>query len=501
MATLTQVHGVSTRVLPTSILATEAVDSATNFVVGTAPVHRVAVSGSGVVANVRVNVLCQDLADFTTNFLGTSPITEDFNSYTLCEHAYRSMVIGAGIGGSIYHNVFDPLTKHFHSIGPVSMTFDGDVLTIADDDVTYGTLVITDSAHSIVYQLGVDYVVGYDDNQNCVITRLTTGLIVSGASVMVSYHQADPTLVTKDDIEGGYDVTTGEYTGLMAIETVFHDYLTVPSVISVPKWDTDPEVAAVMNARCNPNGCFYAMAPINSDTSTVRTKDQVLIGKTTANIESDSQIYCWPCSDLDQDGAIVGMSTHCAVQLAEVDFSHNFLPYASPSNNLLPMTRLILRDGTLIKQPKPAADLLSAQAVYTALNWIGGWHSWGNYTAIYPASSDPALMWIACKRMVSYIRNSVAIMAFQFVDQPMTRRWAQSVELTVQTWFNHLVKVGALLKGEISFRNQDNDIGELEAGHAIFYCSVMPPIPAQWIEFDIELDPTALLSILDTTAA
>src|ERR1700741_5485015 len=107
MATLTQVHGVSTRVLPTSILATEAVDSATNFVVGTAAVHRVAIAGSGVAANVKVNVLCQDLADFTTAYFGVSPIEEDFNKYTLCEHAYRAMVIGAGRGGSMDHNVFD----------------------------------------------------------------------------------------------------------------------------------------------------------------------------------------------------------------------------------------------------------------------------------------------------------------------------------------------------------------------------------------------------------
>jgi phage tail sheath protein FI len=498
MATLTAVHGVSTRVLPTQILATEAVDSATNFVVGTAPVHRVPIAGSGAVANVRVNVLVQDLADFTNNFLGTSPIAEDFNQWTLCEHAYRAMVIGAGIGGSIYHNVFDPINKHFHAIGPFSHTFVDDTLVVEDPNVTYGTVVLTDSAGSITYTLGADYVIGYDDELNAVITRLSSGLIVAGATVKLSYNSGDPTMVTREDIEGGYDVETGEYTGLMAIETVFHDYLTVPSVICVPKWDTDPEIAAVMNARCNPNGCFYAIAPINSDTSTVRSKDQVLIGKTAANIESESQIYCWPCSGLDEH--IIGMSTQAAVQLAEVDISHNFLPYASPSNNLLPMTRLCLRDGTLIKQPKPAADLLSAQAIYTGLNWIGGWHSWGNYTAIYPASSDPAIMWISAKRMISYIRNSIAIMAFQFVDQPMTRRWAQSVELTVQSWFNHLVKVGALLKGEIAFRGQDNDIGELEAGHAIFHCSVMPPLPAQWLEFDVELDPTALLSILDTTS-
>ena len=497
MATLTQVHGVSTRVLPTSILATEAVDSATNFVVGTAPVHRVTTAGSGQAANVRVNVLCQDLADFTTNYLGTSVIDEDFNKYTLNEHAYRSMVIGAGIGGSIYHNVFDPINRHFVPIAPTNFVLVGDSVTISDPDVTYGSVIVQDSAGAVTYTLGVDYVLGYDLNNNLVVTRLTSGAILVNATLSIGYKRGDVSQVTKADIEGGYDVDTGEYTGLMAIETVFHDYLTVPSIICVPGFDTDPEVAAVMNARCNPNGCFYAIAPINADTDSVRVKDTVLDGKTSSNIESESQVYCWPCAGLDDD--IIGMSTHLAVQMAEVDISKNFLPYASPSNNLLPMTRLCLRDGTLVKQPKPAADLLSSQAVYTALNWIGGWHSWGNYTAIYPASSDPAVMYIATKRMISYIRNTIAVMAFQFVDQPMTRRWAQQVELTVQTWFNHLCKVGALLKGEISFRNQDNDIGELEAGHAIFYCSIMPPVPAQWLEFDIELDPTALLSILDST--
>ena len=52
---------------------------------------------------------------------------------------------------------------------------------------------ITDEAQSIVYRLGVDYVIGYDDDLYCVITRLTAGLIPPNATIKVSYHQGDPT--------------------------------------------------------------------------------------------------------------------------------------------------------------------------------------------------------------------------------------------------------------------------------------------------------------------
>jgi phage tail sheath protein FI len=93
------------------------------------------------------------------------------------------------------------------------------------------------------------------------------------------------------------------------------------------------------------------------------------------------------------------------------------------------------------------------------------------------------------------LKNSRQLQAFQYVDQPMTQRWAEMVRDTVDQLIGYLIKVGALLDGRIDFRVQDNTLGQLEAGHAIFFVDLMPPVPAQWIQFNIILNPQYLLEI------
>jgi hypothetical protein len=116
---------------------------------------------------------------------------------------------------------------------------------------------------------------------------------------------------------------------LEVIETVFPEHQIIPSIICVPKYDTDHNVAAAMSARGLVNNCFDAMSTVNIDTDNFRNKNTALDGKTAANISNANQVACWPCASLGD--LIVGMSTHCAVTMAETDISRNFLPYASPS--------------------------------------------------------------------------------------------------------------------------------------------------------------------------
>lgn len=521
------VHGISTYELPTLIQATVVADSGVNFVVGLAPGFRVpgAIysattligSGSGAIIeytavtatspaniaellNVNTPIQCQDIADFTNAFTYDD---SDFALYTLCQHAYRAMIVGK-VAGSFYVNVLDVTQPSMRTrVAMRQMTFADLQITINSvngPNVVYDSVYILNSAQNALYVLGTDYVMGYGNSgdpnapTSFTITQLTTGSIPINGTVWVGYDLAVPTGVTYEEIVGGYNSSTQTYTGLQTIETVFPKTQIVPAIICIPTWDVLPQVAAAMEAACLVNNVFKAVAPIQGDTSTdaggARAATFALTAKTTANIEASNEIYCWPETGLGD--YIMSLSTQLAVLMAEVDISYNFIPYASPSNNPLPMDRLCLADGTTILQNKPNADLLSGQAIFTGLNWIGGWRGWGNYTAEYPATTDPKDMWIACRRMENWIENTLQLTAFQYVDQPMTQRWAEQVVDTIQQWLNSLVKVGALLKGIISLRAQDNTLGQLVGGHVIFYVEIMPPIPAQWIQFNIEVDPTAL---------
>ena len=49
------------------------------------------------------------------------------------------------------------------------------------------------------------------------------------------------------------------------------------------------------------------------------------------------------------------------------------------------------------------AAYLNGEGVITALNFIGGWKSWGNRTAAYPASTDPKDTFMPTRRMFNWV--------------------------------------------------------------------------------------------------
>ena len=93
-------------------------------------------------------------------------------------------------------------------------------------------------------EAGTDFEVFYDDD-NCIVEFLsdTTG------QVELEYNEVDPTQIDKDDIIGGFSVTTHKSTGLELIDSVFPRFTEIPDLILCPSWSHDSEVAAVMSAK------------------------------------------------------------------------------------------------------------------------------------------------------------------------------------------------------------------------------------------------------------
>lgn len=101
-----------------------------------------------------------------------------------------------------------------------------------------------------------DYTVFYTDD-NCAIEFLTD----TTSAQKVSYDAVDPSMVTKNDIIGGYSATTHRTTGLELIDDVFPKYTLAPDIIVCPNWSHDNEATAVMSAKAeNINGVFEAEA-------------------------------------------------------------------------------------------------------------------------------------------------------------------------------------------------------------------------------------------------
>ena len=70
--------------------------------------------------------------------------------------------------------------------------------------------------------------------------------------------------------------------------------------------------------------------------------------------------------------------------MAQVDTDNSGVPYESPSNKGFQCDRLILADGSEVLLTKAQADVLNANGICTAMNFINGWVAWGNYTPAIP---------------------------------------------------------------------------------------------------------------------
>jgi hypothetical protein len=162
------------------------------------------------------------------------------------------------------------------------------------------------------------------------------------------------------------------------------------------------------------------------------------------------------------------------------------LPYCSPSNKNLRMNALLLEDETELPMHLLDANYLNSQGIVTALNFIGGWRSWGNRTAAYPADSDVKDMFIPVRRMFDYIGNTIVLTIWQKVDEPGNRRLIDAVVNSLQLWLDGLAATQALLGARIEFRQDENPTTELLNGHYTFHIYVAVPTPAEWLDFRIE---------------
>jgi phage tail sheath protein FI len=351
--------------------------------------------------------------------------------------------------------------------------------------------------------LNTDYTVAFDDNGNVVITYISGGAITSPTSALVvSYTKLNPSIIASTDIIGGVNSTTGAYTGLQVINQVFPLLRLIPGQILAPHWSTIPAVAAVMDALAgNINGVFRAMTLVDIPTVGTGAVTQYSAAPAwinTNNYQFARQIVCWPKVSLS--GKIFHLSTQVAALNCLLDSNNNNVPYQSPSNNSLQMDSLVLANGTAVVLGLTEANYLNGNGIMTAINWIGGWKAWGNYTAIYPSSTDPKDAFISIRRMFDWIGNQFVQTYWSKVDKPINRVLIETLVDSENIVLNGLTSLGYILGGKMEFLASENTTTDLEAGIITFHTYVTPPAPAQEIDDVLEYDTSNLSSLFSSNS-
>jgi phage tail sheath protein FI len=473
-------HGVSWTDVPTSVIAPVTSFPGLNVVFGSAPLHLVADGKNRINKPNLFNTYQEAVAG-----LGYST---DWETYDLCEHMDAAFV-EFGVAPVVYVPVNNPENGSTPYVETSLVLVNGQIDT--QQVLIVYLVVVKDNTGTTTYVKDTDYLLTLSPANTVIITRIAGGAIPSDTStIKVSGQHPGTASVTATDIIGGIDVDTGERSGLEVIEDVFQTTGLVPGIIICPKFSSDALVAAAMEAKSESiNGCFACTCLIDVDTSEVTNAADVNAWKNTNNIVFARQELLFGMPALVGKDAV--KKFHFASQQGPLiqwtdAYRGNGLPFHSPSNKNLRMNALLLDDDSELPMHLLDANMLNGQGIITALNWIGGWRSWGNRTAAYPANTDVKDMFINVRRMFDYIGNTVILTIWQKVDEPGNRRLIDAIVNSLQLWLDGLSNEEALLGARLEFRQDENPTTELLNGHYVFHIYIAVPTPAEWLDFRIE---------------
>lgn len=473
-------HGIKTSEAATSVSTPVQAQVGITFAVGTAPVY-MATEGK-----INKPVLAYSYKE-AVEALGYS---DDFENFTLCE-VIKSHFQLYGTAPVVFVNVFDP-DKHKTAVESAEHTLVDDVVKLPDTAIA-ATVVVRNTADGDALVKDKDYALMYDGGK-LIIEKLSDGGI-TGASVYISYDDADISKVTNAEIIGGIDIDTGVKTGMELLNSVFPKYGIVPELIIAPGFSHNAEVAAVMATKAGSiNGLFKGKALIDADCTAVRKYTDVYGWKSDNNINDTNAVICWPMVALG--GIKYRMSTQLAALMATVDTDNGDVPSESPSNKALKADSTVLADGTEVVLELTEANVLNSKGICTAMNMNGRFVAWGNYTACYPASTDVKDYFIPVNRLFGYVARTVILTFWNKLDTKMTRRLIDTIMDSINIWLSGLKAAEHIYGGRVEFDADENPTTALMAGKLKFRIYLTPASPAQEIEFTLEYDVSYVTSAL-----
>lgn len=469
-------HGVYVAEQATSVSTPVVAESGVPFVVGVAPIQTAKAPAAP-----GVPVLCTSWTD-AVDKLGFS---EDWSKYSLCEFMYSHFKLYA-CQPAIFCNVLDINTMKEAEVAADNAVSDHKALLPIEAIDSDALIVKASGGTGDAYVKGTDYAVYYTA-ENLVVELMPDGAGYDATSINIAYDKVNTAAVTASAIAAAFE----------SVELCATVIGTVPDLLCAPGFSHNATVAAVMAAKAgNINGLFSAKALVDIDCGTTgaRTYADVMAKKNTASMTDADEIVCWPEAKLG--GYRFHLSTLLAGLMAQVDTNNGGVPYESPSNKHLQCDGLCLDDGTEVNLTLAQANELNSNGVVTALNFMGGWTAWGNYTGCYPGNNDVKDYFIPVSRVFSWVGNSLVKTFWANLDKPMNRRLIDTILDSANIWLNGLVGSGYLLGARIEMLDDENPLSNLMAGIIKLHIYMTPPSPAQEIDFVLEYDAAYVTAAL-----
>ena len=476
-------HGVRVKEEKDDIAVSLNGSSGLQVVIGTAPINLT----DDPSAAVNVPILCNSMDDAKKK-LGYS---EDFEKYTLCQSMYANFMLYA-IAPVVFINVLNPEKHKKENAEKEYSIVNGQAVV---DDLT-GILKnsVTVKAGEATLSENTDYLLSFNESGNLVITMLTDQENVK--SVKVASTSIDPTKVTNEDIIGGYDSKTGYESGLEVIRQVYPRTGMTPALLLAPGWSHKPEVGAVLIAKCEGiNGVFTAECLLDLDTSKTDLYTDVEQVKTDSGYQDHHAIALWPM--VESNGKKMYYSAVFGAMAEYTDAANDNVPSLYLSSKQLPVDKAVIADGSSVFMDRQQANTLNGAGIVTLIS-EGAWKSWGNNTSAYPEVKDTKDRWIACRRMFTWMSNSLITTYNDKVDSPTNFRLIESICDSVNIRLNAYTSDGKIPGGRVEYNEDENTTENILTGRVIFHIRMAAFTPAEDIVFMLKFDPELLKDSLSS---
>lgn len=378
------------------------------------------------------------------------------------------------------------------------------------------TVVVKNSGQTTTYVENTDYTVDYI---NGLLYTKAGGTITASQALQISFSYADPSKVVASNIVG--TVASSVYTGMQGLLTTFSAMGITAKILITPTFFDSVTVAGLAALAAKLRAVYLI------DRAASTTPAAAITARGTVGDVWDTSDYrcilCFPGLLVNDPGLVpTGVtvspqgtlvlkynnqtidqtpSQWFAGTMAAKDLSSGF--WFSPSNTQI--VGILGPDVSMYMSaidPNADTNLLNAAGIATIFNGYGtGLRWWGNRSSAFPAQTDP-VTFIAIRRVMDVVEQSLQVGALPFVDQPITNGLINSILSAGNGLVRSLVQKGALIPGSIiSYNPGDNPVQNIAAGQLVFEVAIMPPPPAELITFLVYIDTTLLASLGPNVAA
>ena len=230
-------HGVYIQEQGTALTAPIVGKASVQVVIGTAPVHMA--EDPDAVVNVPV------LANSAAEAMAALGYTDDFQNFTLCQTMYATSNIFQ-VSPVVYINVLDP-KKHNKEMETNSVNTELLQARVPEKGIIPSMLTVTNNETAL--EVGKDYTTEFDTDGTLIINLIKGGKGENAQTLTLSGKVVDPSVITKTDIIGSYNVATGAETGMELIRQVYPKLGIVPGLLLAPGWSQMPEVGIALTAK------------------------------------------------------------------------------------------------------------------------------------------------------------------------------------------------------------------------------------------------------------